>query len=119
MRVAPEVPPDLRRPLEDGELVRPGGEPAFSPELPQFGGDRQEGIGRGLMREIVQLGAGDLQLAASPAYLAPGDPQQEPMQTGQSCLPLRRPAGEHPHPLGEIWIDSPPGDTLPPDPVLR
>jgi hypothetical protein len=35
-RVAPKVPPDLGRHLQDDELVRPGREPALAAELPNL-----------------------------------------------------------------------------------
>src|SRR6516165_7869215 len=45
-RVLPEVPPDLVRHLEDDELVRPGGEPAFAPELPKLASDGNQRVRR-------------------------------------------------------------------------
>ena len=93
------MPPDFCRHLEDDELVCPGRELALAPELPELPDHGQHGVGCGLVREIIELGAGDLQLLAAPACLAPGDPQQQFMQAAQRRVPLRSEAGKRPDPL--------------------
>ena len=81
-RVLPEVPPDLVRDLEDDELVRPCGEPAFAPELAELAGDGNQGVRRGLLGQVFQLGTGDPQPRAAPPALPLRDTQQHLVQPG-------------------------------------
>jgi hypothetical protein len=99
-RVAPEVPPDLGRHLEDDELIGPGREPALSPELPELAGNRDQRIGRRLMGQVIKLGAGDPQPWATPPDLTLRDPHQHRMQPDQRRLPPRAGTGEQPQPIG-------------------
>ena len=62
---APEVTTELRRDLEHHELVRPGGETTLTAELPELRHDSDEGVGRGLVCEIVDLGTRGSQLGAA------------------------------------------------------
>src|SRR5215470_2181518 len=73
-RVLPEVPADLVRHLEDDELVRPGGEPAFAPELPELAGDGHQRVRRGLVGQVLKLRTGDPQPRAAPPALPLRDP---------------------------------------------
>ena len=98
-RVLPEVPPDLGRHLEDDELVRPGGEPALAAELAELAGDGHHRVGRGLVGQVVKLGAGDPQPRAAPPALPLRDAQQHLVQPGQRRLPLRAGPGERTEPL--------------------
>ncbi len=52
----PEVPAELGRDLEDDELIDPGRKATLPSELRELRHDRDQGIGRGLMCEIVDLG---------------------------------------------------------------
>jgi hypothetical protein len=75
------------------------GEPALPAELPDLAGDGQQRVGRRLVGQVVELGAGDLQPRAAPGDLPARDPQQQLMQPCQRCVPRRAGTGEHPDPL--------------------
>jgi hypothetical protein len=96
---------DFGRHLKDDELVSPGREPALPPELATLEVDSQQGVGRGLVCEVIQLGAGDAELPATALQLRARDPQQQLMQARQARLPLRPGAAEHPDPLPGIGIE--------------
>ena len=64
--------PILAETSKHDKLVGPGGEAALAPELAEFADDGQQGIGGGLIGEIIELGSGDLELAAPPAQLTAG-----------------------------------------------
>jgi hypothetical protein len=51
------MPPDLGRHLEHDELIRPGGEPALTPELAELAGNRHQCISCGLIGQVIELGA--------------------------------------------------------------
>src|SRR5215469_18714487 len=97
--VTPKVPPDLGRHLEHYELIRPGGEPALTAELAELTGNRNQRISRGLIGQVIELGAAELQPRATPGDLTPRDPHQQPMQPRQRFLPPRAGARELPLPL--------------------
>jgi hypothetical protein len=80
-------------------FVGPGREPALPAELAKLAENGQEGIGRRLIREIVEFGAADPELPAAPARLAFRDLQQQLVQARQRLLPLRTGAAERPDPL--------------------
>jgi hypothetical protein len=98
--VAPEVPPDLGRHLEDDELVRPGREPAVAAELPELARDGDQRVGSGLMSQVIQLRTGNPQPRPAPPDLPLRDPHQQPVQADQHCLALLAGTGERPQPLG-------------------
>jgi hypothetical protein len=93
------VPPDLVRHLEDDEPVRPGGEPAFAPELAELAGDGHQCVRRCLVGQVLKFGTGDPQPRAPPA-LPSRDAQQHLVQPRQRRLALRTPSGERTEPLG-------------------
>src|SRR5215471_8700199 len=101
-RVAPEVPPDLGRHLEDDELIRPGGEPALPPELAKLAGDGDQRISGRLVGQVIELRAGEPQPRATPVGLTPRNPQQHLMQPCQRFFPLRAGAREHARPFR--WV---------------
>ena len=103
-RVAPEVPPELGRHLEDDEFAGPGGELALAAELAELAGDGQQRVRRGLVGHIVQFGAGDGQPRPAPGGLAPRDPHQQSMQPCQRRLPPRARTRPAPQPLGRLSI---------------
>jgi|HubBroStandDraft_1064217.scaffolds.fasta_scaffold22459_2 hypothetical protein len=69
-------------------LYAPGGEPALAPELAELAGDGHHRVGRGLVGQVVKLGAGDPQPRAAPP-----------------ALPLRTPSGERTEPPGRLTIN--------------
>jgi hypothetical protein len=95
----PEMPPDLGRHLEDDELVRPGGEPALPPELPQLAGDGYQCIGRRLVSQVIKLWPGDPQPRAAPGGLTLRDTYQQLVQAGQGSFPPPAGPGQRPDPL--------------------
>jgi hypothetical protein len=102
--VAPEVPPDLGRYLEDDELIRPRREPALTPELPRLAGNGDQRVRRGLIGQVIELGAGELQPRGTPPDLIPCDPHQHLMQAPQRRLPCRAGTGQRPQPSGGLGI---------------
>jgi hypothetical protein len=56
------------------------------------------------MRDVIELGSADPQLAAAPPYFATSDAQQQSMESDLGSLALRSAAAERPEPLGRIRI---------------
>src|SRR5205823_8081828 len=65
----PGAAPELDRRLEEGELVRPRGEPALAAEAIEPGEDRDQCVVRGLVGDVVELVAAEVRHRAPP----PGD----------------------------------------------
>ncbi len=116
--MAPEVAPDLGRHLEDHELVGPGREPALAPELADFVSYGHQGVGRGLVGQVIELCSGHPQVAAAPAFAA-CDPQQHLVEPSGRRFTLGRGARQRTHPLGRLRVQRATGEGREPPTYCR
>src|ERR1700728_2666990 len=98
------MPADLRRHLEDHELVGPGGGAALSTAVIELAGDRHQRGRRGLMCKLIELGASEPQSEATPIHLGACDLQQQLMQSGRGRFLLWPAASERAQPLSRLAI---------------
>jgi hypothetical protein len=72
--------------------------------LGDLGGDPDHGVGGGLVGQVVELGTGDRQLAAASTDLAPGQPQQQLVQSGHGLVICRTAATQASDPCGGLGV---------------
>ena len=82
----PRAPAHLHRGLVERELVGPGREPREAAELVEASEDREEGVVRGLLGDVVEVPAKVRMRAAPAAGLEPGGTQEEPVEPGDGVV---------------------------------
>jgi hypothetical protein len=92
------VAAELGRHLQDYEPVRPGDEPALAAEVSELGQDRERGIPRGLVRDVVEFRPGHRGGRRPAADLRQRDADRPRVQLtlGRLPDPARSPQAAHP-----------------------
>jgi hypothetical protein len=101
---APEVSPDFRRQLENGELACPGRKAALASELLDLARNGEEGVTGGLIDEIIEFRSGDPNSIAAPTRFAACDSQEQIAQSRQRIVSLVSLARQTTNPFSGLWV---------------